>query len=59
VALLAAAAQPVRVSAVPATLPVAAQQQPVRQYCSGCHNYDDHVGGVEFEVFDAGPLHNI
>ena len=57
VAVLAAAAQPVRVSATPATLSVAAEQHLVQQYCSGCHNYDDYAGGVEFEVFDAGKAH--
>jgi mono/diheme cytochrome c family protein len=43
--------------AAPATLSVAAEQQLVEQYCSGCHNYDDYAGGVEFEVFDATNAH--
>jgi hypothetical protein len=46
-------AVPLRLLAGPATLPPAAQQHLVQQYCSVCHNYEDYAGGVEFEVFDA------
>ncbi len=56
-ALLAAATLPFQVSATPATLPVAAQQHLLQQYCMSCHNYDDYAGGVEFEVFDPSKAH--
>jgi hypothetical protein len=48
---------PLRLLAGPATLPVVAEQQLIQHYCSGCHNYDDYAGGVEFEVFDASKAH--
>jgi hypothetical protein len=48
---------PVRLLAAPGTLPDAAQQQLVQQYCSVCHNYEDYTGGVEFEVFDPSKAH--
>src|SRR5580658_6347779 len=54
---LAALVLPIRLLAGPATLPVVAEQQLVQHYCSGCHNYDDYAGGVEFEVFDASRAH--
>jgi mono/diheme cytochrome c family protein len=60
-ALLALAAAvallPVTLLAAPGTLPPAAQQHLVTQYCIGCHNYDDFKGGVEFEVFDPTTAH--
>jgi Protein of unknown function (DUF1592)/Protein of unknown function (DUF1588)/Protein of unknown function (DUF1587)/Protein of unknown function (DUF1585)/Protein of unknown function (DUF1595) len=48
---------PLRLLAAPSTLSDAAQQHLVQQYCSGCHNYDDYKGGVEFEVFDPSKAH--
>jgi hypothetical protein len=56
-ALLAAALQPLSVSATPTALSVAAEQHTIQKYCIGCHNYDDYAGGVEFEVFDASKAH--
>ena len=54
---LAALVLPVSLLAAPASLPPAAQQHLVQQYCSVCHNYDDYAGGVEFEIFDATKAH--
>jgi Protein of unknown function (DUF1592)/Protein of unknown function (DUF1588)/Protein of unknown function (DUF1587)/Protein of unknown function (DUF1585)/Protein of unknown function (DUF1595) len=60
-ALLALAAavslMPATLLAASGTLPPAAQQHLVTQYCLGCHNYDDFKGGVEFEVFDPSNAH--
>jgi Protein of unknown function (DUF1592)/Protein of unknown function (DUF1588)/Protein of unknown function (DUF1587)/Protein of unknown function (DUF1585)/Protein of unknown function (DUF1595) len=48
---------PICVVAATPTLPVAAQQHVLQQYCSSCHNYEDYAGGVEFEVFDPARAH--
>src|ERR1700761_3526153 len=48
---------PVQQLAASGTLPPAAQQHLVTQYCTGCHNYDDFKGGVDFEVFDPTKAH--
>lgn len=53
----AAALRPDSLRAAPTTLPPAAQQHLVTQYCIDCHNYDDFKGGVEFEVFDPTKAH--
>ena len=48
---------PLRVLAAPGTLSDTAEQHLLQQYCSGCHNYTDYTGGVEFEVFDPATAH--
>jgi Protein of unknown function (DUF1592)/Protein of unknown function (DUF1588)/Protein of unknown function (DUF1587)/Protein of unknown function (DUF1585)/Protein of unknown function (DUF1595) len=55
-ALLVAAMLVCRVAAA-SSLPVAAQQHLLQQYCGVCHNYEDYAGGVEFEVYDPGNAH--
>jgi hypothetical protein len=67
---LIAALLPIRLFAAPGTLGPAAQQHPVTQYCTGCHNHEAYTGGVELaspNMFDiqadhfgdsTGPLQN-